>query len=435
MQVNKKFKPIFDTTCRYVLITGGRGSAKSFTATVFLVLLSFAKKMRSLVTRWTMASTDLSIIPEFQEKLDILKTGGNFHVTEKDITNLRSGSDILFRGIKTSSGIQTAALKSIQGVNTWMVDEAEELVDEKIFDKIDLSIRVKDQRNLIILIMNPTTRLHWIWQRWFDKTHKIIMIDGYPVAISTHPDVCHIHVTYLDNIENLSESFLSMINDLKLRDKHRYATEIIGGWKIDLDGVLYKRGDLKRYSKKDLKLFDADNNKLFEAAFGYMDIADEGTDAFAFPVGHIYEGKIFITDIMFTTENTDTTLPLSIQMIRKHDLDYCRVESNNQGSMFIKALRREIPIEKILPIHSKAKKHTRIILAEAFIKEYFYFLNEDEIVPGSPYDLFMRQLFDYMRKEGETKDKDDAPDALSGLAKMIEAFLPHLFANHKQPEP
>lgn len=424
---NDKLQPLYTTNKRYVIITGGRGSAKSFGGAVFAILNSFAKKMRSLVTRWTMTSANLSIIPEFQEKIELMNTGGNFHITDKEIINLRTSSDILFRGIKTSSGIQTAALKSIQGVNTWIVDEAEELTEEKIFDKIDAGIRVKGVRNLIILILNPTTRLHWIWKRWFDKTHRIETIDNCPVAMSTHPDVCHIHMTYLDNIDNLSESFLTMIENLKRTNPHRYATEIIGGWMIDLEGVLYKRSDLKRFSKKELKLFDDNKNQLFESVLGYMDIADEGTDAFAFPIGYIFEKKVFITDIMFTQENTDITIPMSVQLFQKHKLDYCRVESNNQGSMFIKALRKELPVEKILPVHSKAKKHTRIILAEAFVKEYFYFLNEDEIVPGSQYDLFMKQLFDYMRKEGETKDKDDAPDSLSGLAKMIEQFLPHLF--------
>lgn len=434
-QINDQFKPLYTTDARYVLVTGGRGSAKSFSVAVFAILLSFAKKMRTLVTRWTLTSAELSIIPEYNEKLTVLKTGGNFYSTKDKIVNIRTGSDILFKGIKTSAGIQTASLKSLAGVNTWIVDEAEELVDETIFDKIDLSIRVKGQRNLIILILNPTTRLHWIWLRWFKKHHKIVMVDGFPVAMSTHPDVCHIHLTYLDNIENLSTSFLKTITDMKITNRFRYGNEVIGGWKIDLDGVLYKQAELKRYRKKDLKLFDIINDEvvpLYESCLGYMDIADEGTDAFAFPVAHIFEGKVFITDIMYTKENTEVTLPLSAQMFLKHNMDRVRVESNNQGSMFIKALRELIPKQKVLPVHSHQKKHTRIILAEAFIKEYFHFLSDEDIIPGSPYDLFMQELFNYMRKEGETKDEDDAPDALSGLAKFIESFLHHLFKPKKK---
>ena len=51
-----------------------------------------------------------------------------------------------FSGIKTASGDQTAKLKSISGINTFVLDEAEELMDEESFDKIDYSIRSKDAR-------------------------------------------------------------------------------------------------------------------------------------------------------------------------------------------------------------------------------------------------------------------------------------------------
>ena len=49
-----------------------------------------------------------------------------------------------------------------------MLDEAEELTDESIFDKIDLSIRQKDKDNRVILILNPTTKENFIYQRFFE---------------------------------------------------------------------------------------------------------------------------------------------------------------------------------------------------------------------------------------------------------------------------
>ena len=49
-----------------------------------------------------------------------------------------------------------------------MLDEAEELTDETIFDKIDLSIRQKNKDNRVILILNPTTKENFIYQRWFE---------------------------------------------------------------------------------------------------------------------------------------------------------------------------------------------------------------------------------------------------------------------------
>ena len=82
------------------------------------------------------------------------------------------------------------------------MDEAEELNDENIFDKIDLSVRSKEQDNRIILILNPTTKEHFIYQRWFESKG----VDAG--SNTTKTDTTYIHSTYLDNIENLSESYI-----------------------------------------------------------------------------------------------------------------------------------------------------------------------------------------------------------------------------------
>ena len=76
------------------------------------------------------------------------------------ITSKVTGSTILFRGIRTSSGDQSANLKSLSGVTTWILDEAEELMDEETFDKINLSIRQKGKQNRVILLLNPSTKAH-----------------------------------------------------------------------------------------------------------------------------------------------------------------------------------------------------------------------------------------------------------------------------------
>jgi len=104
-----------------------------------------------LFTRYTLRSATISIIPEFIEKLEALNITADFYITKDEIINKQTGSKILFRGIKTSSGDQTANLKSIQGVTTWVLDEAEELTDENTFDKIDLSVRQKDKGNIVVL--------------------------------------------------------------------------------------------------------------------------------------------------------------------------------------------------------------------------------------------------------------------------------------------
>ena len=128
-----------------------------------------------------------------------------------------NGSKIIFRGIKTSSGDQTANLKSLTGITTWVMDEAEELNDEDIFDKIDLSVRNKIQENRVILILNPTTKEHFIYKRWFEYR-------GVSAGSNiTKEDTTYIHTTYLDNLDNLSESYIESASTARPRGGHGVA--------------------------------------------------------------------------------------------------------------------------------------------------------------------------------------------------------------------
>ena len=67
--LNNKWKSLWNDT-RYFVISGGRGSSKSFGVGTFTSLLSFEKGHKILFTRQTMKSAHLSIIPEFQEKIE-----------------------------------------------------------------------------------------------------------------------------------------------------------------------------------------------------------------------------------------------------------------------------------------------------------------------------------------------------------------------------
>ena len=157
IKIKNKYKSL-GSDSRYFVVTGGRGSGKSYSLNLFLLLLTYEVGHVILFTRYTLTSAHVSIIPEFIDKIDTANLRGDFHITKDEIINLKTGSKILFKGIKTSSGTQTANLKSLAGVTTWVLDEAEELQDEEIFDKIDFSIRVKGMQNRVILILNPSTK-------------------------------------------------------------------------------------------------------------------------------------------------------------------------------------------------------------------------------------------------------------------------------------
>lgn len=236
------YRSLYENTDKFViLVSGGRGSGKSFNIATFIERLSFERGHKILFSRYTMSSASVSVIPEFQEKAEMDLDSSFFDITKTDIVNTFSDSIIMFRGIKTSSGNQTAKLKSIQGLTTFVCDEAEEWVSEKEFETIMLSIRQKGIQNRIIIVMNPTDNNHWVYKRFIENTHKLVEIDGVPVQISTHPNVLHIHTTYFDNIENLSPEFLKEVKEMKEKNPEKYAHVVIGRWADVAEGAVFKK--------------------------------------------------------------------------------------------------------------------------------------------------------------------------------------------------
>jgi len=252
LNLNPKYQALFNSKSRYFVITGGRGSGKSFACNTFLVLLTYEKGHRILFTRYTMTSAGMSIIPEFIEKLELMGILDQFTVTKTEIINNLTGSSIYFSGIRTSSGDQTAKLKSIQGVSSFVLDEAEELTDEESFDKIDFSIRAKNVKNRCILILNPTTKENWIYQRFFQNR-------GVPDGFNgTKENITYIHTTYLDNLDHLSESFVNQIEDMKVRRPEKYKHQIMGGWLKRAEGVIFTHWNIGKFNNELDSIFGMD---------------------------------------------------------------------------------------------------------------------------------------------------------------------------------
>lgn len=250
--LSEKYQPLFTDPSRYFLVTGGRGSGKSFGVAVFLLNLTYEEGHKILFSRYTMTSAQTSIIPEFVEKIEMMGVQDDFRITKDEIINMTTKNSIIFKGIRTSSGNQTAALKSLNGITTFVLDEAEELIDEDTFNKIDLSVRVQEKPNRCILILNPTTKEHWIYQRWFQNI-------GVPEGWNgSENNTTYIHTTYMDNKENLSESFLEQIMDMKKRRPDQYQHAILGGWLSKAEGTIYKNWRVGDYEDKELTVYGQD---------------------------------------------------------------------------------------------------------------------------------------------------------------------------------
>lgn len=288
--LNNKYRPLFENDTRYFIITGGRGSSKSFGVGTFVNLLSFEVGHKILFTRQTMTSAHLSIIPEFQEKIDLMDLNPFFEVNKSEIKNKQSNTEIIFKGIKTSSGDQTANLKSLQGVTTWILDESEELTDELTFDKINLSIRQKGKQNRVILILNPTTKEHWIYKRFFES-------EGVKEGFNGIKDnVTYIHTTYEDNIDNLDQSFINEILKLKISNPQKYNHQILGGWLNRAEGVIFSNWRIDNFNDV--------NGYIFGQDFGFsidpttlVQVSIDKSNKRIYAKEHLYKAGLNTTEI------------------------------------------------------------------------------------------------------------------------------------------
>ena len=298
IKINSKYN-LLGSDSRYFVITGGRGSGKSYSLNSFLLLLTYEVGHVILFTRYTLTSAHVSIIPEFIDKIETADLSHDFYITKDEIVNLKTGSKILFKGIKTSSGTQTANLKSLAGVTTWVLDEAEELNDEDIFDKIDFSIRTKGIQNRVIMILNPATKEHFIYKRFFES--KGIEAGSNLV----NKDTTYIHTTYLDNYKHLSESFINQIERMKETNKQKYEHVILGGWLDKAEGVVFTNWKFGEFNPDNLQT-------SFGQDFGFsvdpttlVEVAIDKKKKIIYVKEHLYKNKLTTSEIAII--NKDVT--------------------------------------------------------------------------------------------------------------------------------
>ena len=348
MKVNvpEVYHALYETNKPIILLTGGRGSAKSFNAALFTKRLTYEKDHKILYTRYTMDSAEKSIIPEFKEKIDLENDEVYFNVNKTDITNRLTISQILFSGIKTSSGNQTAKLKSIQGLSTFVVDEAEEWVSGDEYETIKLSIRSNKVRNRVIIIMNPSFTSHWVYEKYIKGTKKFIEVEGVQIEISDHPDVEHIHTTYLDNIQNLSKEFLLDVEDIKKNNIEKYNYKLLGKWRSAAEGQILTRWKKGKFNEELPYTFGLDWG--WTDPFTLTKVAVDKKKKIIYVKQIAYASGLSMTNIKTIIENNctrqdliicDSSEPLNIAELRMYNGGYNTIRAFKRPGIVQERLR------------------------------------------------------------------------------------------------
>lgn len=379
-----KYGPLFDPECdtRYFLVTGGRGSGKSWSVALSLLNQTDYDNEVILFTRWTLVSAFISIIPEFIQKIELMNRESDFEITQSEIINRKTGSKILFRGIKTSQGTATANLKSISGVTTFVLDEAEELVDENIFDRIDLSVRSVLRPNRVILLMNPSYKSHWIYKKFIVNKRK---------------DTTYIETTYLDNKENLSDSFLQTAEQTRQENFHRYEHLFLGKWLDDAEGLLWNRPILERAritTKPDLKRIVV---AIDPAVTANMDSDETGIIICATD----HHGKGYVLEDLSGKYSPNEWGVIAKTAFDRWNCD-CVVAEKNQGGDMVESVLRSMGVKYRVKLVSATRG--KYVRAEPIYSLY----EQHKIYHVGHFPLLESQMITFDPDKGKSPDRVDA---------------------------
>jgi len=347
IKFSNKYKPLFQllkSDNEYkevdtVLVSGGRDSGKTFGVGCACVLATADWNHRLLYTRYTMSSTDNSITAALENRMELFGLLDEFVYANHDYYHKNSKGKISITGHKTSSGNQSAKLKSLEDYSMFVTEEGEELPSYEDWKKIKLSIRAKDVQCINVIVFNPPTKKHWLYSQFYEGVP-----DGFNGVIG---NVMYIHTNYLDlGKENIAiqnwneyerlrlvyEYYLSLSKEEReqlptkiVREYKEYKNIVLGSFRDTAEGVIfdYTIGD-----------FPTDNTGLVFVG------ADQG---FTHPTAFVKicvdrkNKKLYAKELFYKTNQTTTQIFEEV----KDSVGYTRVWCDSAVPMFIADLKRK----------------------------------------------------------------------------------------------
>jgi len=170
MIITKEFAPLFKEDYMVCDLYGGRGRGGSYHLTAHaLYELLHNPELRGFFVRQTSTTIYSSMWQDLKDRLEEYD-GDLSHIDMSDnqsgdntIRNKRTGATIKTASFQTSSGKNTAKLKSLAGASHLWVEELEE-VNESDYLKLEESFRKEGVKIKIIRSFNPPPKEHWIWK-------------------------------------------------------------------------------------------------------------------------------------------------------------------------------------------------------------------------------------------------------------------------------
>lgn len=227
---------------RYRVVKGGRGSKKSTTTALWIVMrMMRTPKANTLVIRRYFNTHRNSTFAQIQWAIDRIGVHSLWKATTAplEFTYKPTGQKILFRGLDDPQSITSITVEKGHICWCWW-EEAFQVNDESAFDKVDMSLRGIMPDGLYIqhtLTLNPWSDKHWIKRRFFDAADNI--------------DIMAITRNYTCN-EWLSAADVVIFERMKTENPRRFAIEGNGEWGIS-EGLIFENWEVREFDTQSLR--------------------------------------------------------------------------------------------------------------------------------------------------------------------------------------
>lgn len=246
---------------RYIVLYGGRGSAKSHSVARALLIQAAEKKLRILCTREHQVSIKDSVHKLLKDIIHEHDMEG-FYATEKTITH-KNGSEFIFKGLRHNID----DIKSLEGVDICWVEEAQ-VVSQRSWDILRPTIRKKGSR--FYITFNPENDI--------DPTYQIF--------VKNKPSACEsIKVNYEKN-PWFSEELRAEMEDMKRTDPERYDWVWLGNTRQISDNLVFK----DKYKVESFEVDESFGKRRMGLDFGFSN------DPLAFNELYIKDNCLYIRD-------------------------------------------------------------------------------------------------------------------------------------------
>lgn len=291
--VNKEYEPLFTTRLHYAILMGGRGAGRSTVASQFANAKLVAREyFRCAIMRLVLGDIRNSIYREITDRAEENGIKERLDINDSQMVIRYGTNTINAVGFKKSSGEQKAKLKSLANYNCVIIEEADEIPEED-FMQLDDSLRTLKGDILVILLLNPPAKDHWIIKRWFDLLPSEVKDFYIPILKKGIENTLFIRTNWRNNRENIAVEAAERYESYKDSKPAHYWNMVEGLVPETVKGKIYSG-----WKEIDDVPFEA-RLERYGLDFGYSN------DPTAIVAIYYYNGGYILDEVAFQTELTN----------------------------------------------------------------------------------------------------------------------------------